>query len=107
MLCCAVLCSRPAALPGSSSQVKTDWAALIDNWAVRFLHEMDYSREARNAALFREQMVQLQGARCGLPACLPACHPACLPRCLPPCLPATNSATHAPWRQQASLPAVV
>lgn len=34
-------------------QVRTDWAALIDNWAVRFLHEMDYTREAANAALFR------------------------------------------------------
>jgi aarF domain-containing kinase len=33
--------------------VKTDWASLIDNWAVRFLHEMDYTREAANAALFR------------------------------------------------------
>jgi aarF domain-containing kinase len=34
-------------------QVKTDWASLIDNWAVRFLHEMDYTREAANAQLFR------------------------------------------------------
>lgn len=34
-------------------QVKTDWASLIDNWAVRFLHEMDYTREAANANLFR------------------------------------------------------
>jgi hypothetical protein len=34
-------------------QVKTDWASLIDNWAVRFLHEMDYTREAANAELFR------------------------------------------------------
>jgi aarF domain-containing kinase len=33
--------------------VNTDWAALIDTWAVRFLHEMDYNREAANAQLFR------------------------------------------------------
>jgi predicted unusual protein kinase regulating ubiquinone biosynthesis (AarF/ABC1/UbiB family) len=39
-------------------QVRTDWASLIDNWAVRFLHEMDYTREAANAALFRS-VVQL------------------------------------------------
>eukprot|EP00878_Enallax_costatus_P013271 GHUV01013874.1.p1 GENE.GHUV01013874.1~~GHUV01013874.1.p1 ORF type:complete len:1255 (+),score=498.10 GHUV01013874.1:389-4153(+) len=37
-------------------EVKTDWALLIDNWAVRFLHEMDYTREAANGKLFREQM---------------------------------------------------
>jgi aarF domain-containing kinase len=36
--------------------VTTDWAALIDAWAVRFLHEMDYEREARNAAVFQSQM---------------------------------------------------
>jgi hypothetical protein len=42
--------------------VTTDWAGLIDNWAVRFLHEMDYSREANNALVFKEQMAQLQGA---------------------------------------------
>ncbi len=53
--------SAPTCIP--PPQVKTDWAGLIDNWAVRFLHEMDYSREARNALLFREQMSQLAGAR--------------------------------------------
>jgi predicted unusual protein kinase regulating ubiquinone biosynthesis (AarF/ABC1/UbiB family) len=42
------LCALPA-----HAQVKTDWASLIDNWAVRFLHEMDYTREAANAQLFR------------------------------------------------------
>lgn len=39
----------------------TDWAGLIDNWAVRFFHEMDYEREARNAEVFREQMKELEG----------------------------------------------
>ena len=39
-----------------SLQVTTDWAALIDAWAVRFLHEMDYEREAQNAAVFQSQM---------------------------------------------------
>ena len=33
--------------------VNTDWPSLIDSWAVRFLHEMDYTREAANAQLFR------------------------------------------------------
>lgn len=33
--------------------VNTDWPALIDSWAVRFVHEMDYTREAANAQLFR------------------------------------------------------
>ena len=33
--------------------MNTDWAAVIDAWAVRFLHEMDYSREADNARLFK------------------------------------------------------
>ncbi|KAF6265823.1 hypothetical protein COO60DRAFT_1633263 [Scenedesmus sp. NREL 46B-D3] len=41
---------------GALPEVKTDWASLIDNWAVRFLHEMDYTREAANAHLFRQQM---------------------------------------------------
>lgn len=36
--------------------MNTDWAAVIDAWAVRFLHEMDYGREADNAELFASQM---------------------------------------------------
>lgn len=34
----------------TTNVASTDWAAVIDAWAVRFLHEMDYRREARNAA---------------------------------------------------------
>lgn len=34
---------------------------VIDNWAVRFLHEMDYCREAANAEKFRIQLAGLQG----------------------------------------------
>ncbi|GIM09389.1 hypothetical protein Vretimale_13253, partial [Volvox reticuliferus] len=37
-------------------QMNTDWAAVIDAWAVRFFHELDYRREAANAALFKQQM---------------------------------------------------
>lgn len=56
--CCAQQCclvSHPSAVLAAvvRLQVKTDWASLIDNWAVRFLHEMDYTREAANANLFR------------------------------------------------------
>lgn len=40
--------------------VSTDWPSLIDSWAVRFLHEMDYTREAANAQLFRCASGQLQ-----------------------------------------------
>lgn len=26
------------------AQMSSDWAGIIDNWAVRFFHEMDYNR---------------------------------------------------------------
>lgn len=42
-------------------KVTTDWVAIIDSWAVRFFHEMDYEREARNAMAFKEQMMELEG----------------------------------------------
>lgn len=56
---CAQVCldlhlMRQAAVSISAMpDVNTDWAALIDTWAVRFLHEMDYTREAANGQLFR------------------------------------------------------
>ncbi len=34
---------------------------LIDEWATRFFQELDYEREARNAAVFRDQMASLGG----------------------------------------------
>lgn len=34
---------------------------LIDEWALRFFHELDYKREAQNSILFAEQMSGLQG----------------------------------------------
>jgi aarF domain-containing kinase len=34
--------------PGGSGK-RTDWAALVDEWAARFLREMDYTQEAGNA----------------------------------------------------------
>ncbi|KXZ45805.1 hypothetical protein GPECTOR_50g599 [Gonium pectorale] len=37
-------------------QLSSDWAAIIDAWAVRFFHELDYGREAANAATFAAQM---------------------------------------------------
>eukprot|EP00879_Flechtneria_rotunda_P004319 GHRR01004569.1.p1 GENE.GHRR01004569.1~~GHRR01004569.1.p1 ORF type:complete len:718 (+),score=274.25 GHRR01004569.1:178-2331(+) len=50
------LMRRVAATISALPEVRIDWAALIDSWAVRFLHEMDYTREAANAKLFRQQM---------------------------------------------------
>lgn len=47
------LMRRAAASISALPEVNTDWAALIDSWAVRFLHEMDYTREAANGMLFR------------------------------------------------------
>ena len=34
---------------------------LIDEWAGRFFHELDYEREARNSIIFKEQMQHLDG----------------------------------------------
>ena len=42
-------------------QISTDWVGLIDEWAQRFFHELDYEREARSAAQFKEQMAGLGG----------------------------------------------
>ena len=42
-------------------QINTDWVGLIDEWATRFFQELDYEREARNAAVFRDQMASLGG----------------------------------------------
>lgn len=39
----------------------TDWLGVIDNWAVRFFHEMDYMREADTADIFRGHMAPLSG----------------------------------------------
>ena len=36
--------------------MSSDWAAIIDAWALRFLHEMDYKREAANATLWYDQI---------------------------------------------------
>jgi hypothetical protein len=47
------LMRQAAASVSAMPDVTTDWAALIDTWAVRFLHEMDYTREAANGELFR------------------------------------------------------
>ncbi|KAF8071031.1 aarF domain-containing protein kinase [Scenedesmus sp. PABB004] len=51
-----LLMRRVAAALSALPEVNTDWAALIDNWAVRFLHEMDYTREQANGSLFAAQM---------------------------------------------------
>lgn len=42
-------------------QLSADWAAVIDGWALRFLHEMDYLREAQNSVTFKAQMAELEG----------------------------------------------
>ncbi|KAK9823974.1 hypothetical protein WJX72_006718 [[Myrmecia] bisecta] len=38
-----------------------DWVGLIDEWAVRFFHELDYEREAISAITFAQQMENLEG----------------------------------------------
>lgn len=42
-------------------QVRTNWVGLIDEWATRFFHELDYEREAENGMTFKQQMVALEG----------------------------------------------
>ena len=42
-------------------QVRTNWVGLIDEWATRFFHELDYEREAQNGMTFKEQMAGLDG----------------------------------------------
>ncbi|MEW5303771.1 MAG: hypothetical protein WDW36_006430 [Sanguina aurantia] len=42
-------------------KLSADWAAVIDGWALRFLHEMDYLREAQNSVTFKAQMAGLEG----------------------------------------------
>lgn len=42
-------------------QVSTDWVGLIDEWALRFFHELDYRREAANSETFAAQMEHLDG----------------------------------------------
>lgn len=44
-------------------QFKTTWTGIIDEWAGRFFDELDYSREARNAVVFKEQMAALEGIK--------------------------------------------
>ncbi|GFH20919.1 protein kinase domain-containing protein, partial [Haematococcus lacustris] len=51
-------------------QVNSDLAGLVDAWAERFLHEMDYRREAASALRFARDMDQLQGVTVAEP--LPA-----------------------------------
>lgn len=43
------------------SQVRTDWAGLIEEWGKRFFAEMDYEAEAASADLFAIQMEGLPG----------------------------------------------
>lgn len=37
-------------------QIKTDFVALLDEWAERFFEELDYVKEGQNATRFAEQM---------------------------------------------------
>jgi hypothetical protein len=61
------LMRQVAASISAMPDVTTDWPALIDTWAVRFLHEMDYTREAANGQLFR--CVGVCGVCLGSTAC--------------------------------------
>jgi len=38
-----------------------DWAAVLDDWALRFFQEMDYQLEAYNTMTFKRQMAALEG----------------------------------------------
>jgi hypothetical protein len=69
-----------AAAISALPEVNTDWAGLIDSWALRFLHEMDYVREAANAALFRWESCRGMASRCPHTVCVCVCHSARLPR---------------------------
>jgi predicted unusual protein kinase regulating ubiquinone biosynthesis (AarF/ABC1/UbiB family) len=51
-------------------QVTTDWAGLIDAWALRFFSELAYETEAATADVFRAQMAKLPGIV--VPAVYPA-----------------------------------
>ena len=42
-------------------QFNSQWVGVIHEWTVRFYHELDYLREARNAMIFKEQMEELDG----------------------------------------------
>ncbi len=42
-------------------QVKSDWVGIIDNWAFRFLQEMDYLLEAANTRQFAADLASLPG----------------------------------------------
>ncbi|CAL8467304.1 g6841 [Coccomyxa elongata] len=55
------LMRRTAIIVRSIPEISTDWVGLIDEWATRFFQELDYEREARNAAVFRDQMASLGG----------------------------------------------
>ena len=52
-----------ALLINGTGRMNTDWAAVVDEWAQRFLAEMDYGLEARNAAALRRDMSALSGIK--------------------------------------------
>ncbi|KAF5831971.1 hypothetical protein DUNSADRAFT_12335 [Dunaliella salina] len=45
------------------TQSRVDWTGIIDAWALRFFHEMDYSWEARAMNIFSQQMAPLKGIK--------------------------------------------
>lgn len=42
-------------------QMRDEWAGVLDEWALRFFQEMDYTLEAYNTSTFKRQMVNLDG----------------------------------------------
>ncbi|KAL0055837.1 hypothetical protein WJX82_004897 [Trebouxia sp. C0006] len=56
-----LLMRRFAAFCQTFPQIRTNWVGLIDEWATRFFHELDYEREAQNGMTFKEQMAGLDG----------------------------------------------
>ncbi|EFN54445.1 hypothetical protein CHLNCDRAFT_24990, partial [Chlorella variabilis] len=50
-----------AAQLNSMPEVKSDWVGIIDNWAGRFLQEMDYLLEAANTRQFAADLAALPG----------------------------------------------
>lgn len=51
------LMRRFALLVQQLPQVRTNWAGLIDEWAIRFWEELDYTIEAANAARFKQDVI--------------------------------------------------
>jgi len=55
------LLRRNCKMLGSLPFMHGDWAAVLDDWALRFFQEMDYQLEAYNTMTFKRHMASLEG----------------------------------------------